>query len=463
MLPKSHCILVSLACFVTLARPAHAEPVSRGGAVARALQQNPQLAAARAIEEQADARRAQVAAARFPTITLTAGAGPSLKAKLVPGTGSLSTENSYGDVSWNDFSVAFGGQLDVLQPLYTFGKIDLRARAAEHELRARRAQTEMTRAELALTVAQFYEGLLFARDAERFFNEVQRWLSRAREAAKDESERDTGVREQDILRLDAALGAVELSMHQASAAGHQAQAALVAYLGFTPGTALEPKEAALELLPEPTTDCNSLIASASRQRPELSALSEASAAYLALADAEAAGNLPDFFARLFASAAFTPGRDVASSRYVQDPLNGFYPGVFVGARWQLTGNMASERAHEAEARAHELDHTRRFALTGVPAEVRKAYEDLQRATLDASTSERTLAVAKRWSVLASADYSVGLGDIRELTDSTQAFVQLRVAAIESRYRHNVALAELARATGSFQGAGVNPFYPTREE
>jgi outer membrane protein TolC len=458
--------MVSLTAFLIVccaSSPLWADPVSRGGALARALQQNPQLAAARAVEAQSQSRRAQAAAARFPTLTVVAGAGPSLKAKLVPGTGALSTENSYGDVGFNDLSIALGGQLDVLQPLYTFGKIDLRAQAAEHELHARRAQTEMTRAQLAVTVAQLYEGWLFARDCERFLTEVERWLVRARDAAKLGLEQETGVREQDVLRLEAGTGAIRLNLHQAGATMRQAEAALVAYLGFAPGTALEPKEDTLELLPQPRMDRATLVALAGRQRPELSALSEASAAYLALADAEAAGNLPDFFARLFATAAYTPGRDVVGSRYIQDPLNGFYPGVFLGARWQLTGSMASERAHEHEAKARELDHTRRFALAGIPAEVTKAYEDVMRAALDSEAAEQTVAIAKRWSVLASADYSIGLGDIRELTDSTQAFVQLRIAATESKYRHNVALAELARATGNFQGAVANPYYPIREE
>ncbi|MET0386407.1 MAG: TolC family protein, partial [Polyangiales bacterium] len=183
----------------------------------------------------------------------------------------------------------------------------------------------------------------------------------------------------------------------------------------------------------------------------------------ALADAEAAGNLPDVFARLFASAAYTPGRQVADSRYVQDPLNGFYPSFMIGARWQITGAMATERANESRAKAREIDQVRRFAAAGIPAEVVKAYEDACRALQDTHEAERAVGIAKRWSVLASADYSVGLGDIREVTDSTQAFVQLRVAVFDSKYRHNVALAELARATGSFQQHGASPFYPTREE
>jgi outer membrane protein len=452
-------------CMLGLAPAAvgHAEPLSRGGAVALALSQNPQLAAARAIEAQSAARRGQVDAAQFPAISVTLGVGPSLKAKLVPGTGALSTENTYGDVGLKDLSVALGGQLEVLQPLYTFGKISQRQVAADHELRARQAQTEMTRAQLAVTVAQLYEGLLFARDAERFFDEIEHWLLRSVESTQRELEKDTGVREQDLMRIQSALGAVRISLHQAQASRHQAEAGLRAYLALPDAASIEPKEPALVLLPQQVPERGKLVALAHKQRPELRALAEGSAAYTALAEAEAAGKLPDFFALLFASAGYTPGRDFADSRYIRDPLNGFYPGLLVGARWQLTGNMADKRADENTAKATELAQMQRWAKVALPAEVTKAFEDAQRAKADDAAAEQAVATAKRWSVEASADYSVGLGDVRDLTDATQAFVQLRVAAYDAKYRHNIALAELERAIGGFDPAQSNPLYPCRQE
>ena len=441
----------------------HAEPLSRGGAVALALAQNPQLAAARAVEAQSAARRGQADAAQFPAVSLTLGVGPSLKAKLVPGTAAQSTENTYGDVGLKDLSVAVGGQLEVLQPLYTFGKISQRQAAADHELRARKAQTEMTRAQLAVTVAQLYEGLLFARDAERFFNEIEHWLMRTVESTQRELEKDTGAREQDLMRIQTALGAVRISLHQAQASRQQAEAGLRAYLALPEGASIEPKEPALALLPQQVPERSKLVALAQRQRPELRALAEGGAAYGALAEAEAAGKLPDFFALLFASGGYTPGRDVVDSRYIRDPLNGFYPGVLVGARWQFTGNMADKRADENQAKANELLEMQRWAKIALPAEVTKAFEDTQRAKADDQAAEAAVETAKRWSVEASADYSVGLGDVRDLTDATQAFVQLRVAAYDTKYRHNIALAELERAVGGFDASQTQPLYPCRQE
>jgi outer membrane protein TolC len=441
----------------------HAEPLSRGGAIALALAQNPQLAAARAVEAQSAARRGQADAAQFPAVSLTLGVGPSLKAKLVPGTAAQSTENTYGDVGLKDLSVALGGQLEVLQPLYTFGKISQRQAAADHELRARQAQTEMTRAQLAVTVAQLYEGLLFARDAERFFDEIEHWLLRTVETTQREIEKDTGAREQDLMRIQTALGAVRISLHQAQASRHQAEAGLRAYLALPEGASVEPKEPGLALLPQPVPERSKLVALAQRQRPELRALAEGGAAYQALAAAEAAGKLPDFFALLFAQGGYTPGRDVVDTRYIRDPLNGFYPGLLVGARWQFTGNMADKRADENQAKANELLEMQRWAKIALPAEVTKAFEDTRRAKADDEAAEAAVETAKRWSVEASADYSVGLGDVRDLTDATQAFVQLRVAAYDAKYRHNIALAELERAIGGFDASQSQPLYPCKQE
>lgn len=454
--------LAGLASLLALAvwspKSASAQPLSRGTVIARAMTQNPQVAAARAAEAEARARQGQAEAARWPAVSVVLGAGPSLTAERRPGT--VDSVKSTYDVTWSDLSVSFGGRLDVIQPLYTFGKIGQRHEAAGHELNARRAQTEMTQVELAVTSAQLYEGYLYARDAERFFDETEHWLERTLEATRAEIEAGADTSEKDVLRLEAAIGAIRLGLHQAQANRRQAAAGLGAYLNWPPNAPFEVSEPTLEMLPTPPDSAESLVSMALQQRPELRALNEGAAAYKALAAAEQAGHLPDFFVMAFAFGGITPGRDFVTSRYVQDQLNGFYPGMLVGARWQIQGGMASRRADENRALAEQLAHARRWALAALPAQVTKAFEDVQRAHKDEQTAASAMSTTKRWLVTASADRSVGLGDSREVTDAAQAYVQLRMAHFDAKYRHNVALAELARATGTL-GHPSSPYYPNR--
>ena len=150
----------------------------------------------------------------------------------------------------------------------------------------------------------------------------------------------------------------------------------------------------------------------------------------------------------FVSLAYTPGRDWVENRFIVDPVNHFAPGALLGLRWQLQGNMSGARAAEQRAHADALARIGDWASAGIPAEVRKAWEDVHRGDLDIERGEEAVKKAKRWMVEASADYDVGMLDIREVSDAVQAYVTLRTSVLKARHDRNVAMADLARATGT---------------
>jgi outer membrane protein TolC len=399
------------------------------------------------------AQRRQVDAARWPIVELDAGIGPSDVANLVPGTAVQSRQEQYHNLHWSDLSAVFIGNLTVTQPLYTFGKIARRQEATDHGLRARQAQTRMQKADVAFDVAQIYEGYLLARDGERFFDEVIHWLDSTLQSTQDKLANNVAaVTERDVLRIQSAVALAQLGLHRAQAGQAQAHDGLTAYLGLPrdePLTFAEPELAPVGELPEGFA---SLVTLAADNRPELTALGEGWRAIDALARAEAAGFAPDIFVMAFVLAAYTPGRDWIETRFVVDPVNHFIPGALVGLRWQFQGDMAQARAQEQRARADVLRHLGEWANGGIPAEVRRAYEDVRRTDKDIADGEPAIQKAKRWMVQAGADYSVGLLDLREVSDAVEAYVTLRTAVLMARFDHNVAMAALARATGTLDSA-----------
>jgi outer membrane protein TolC len=435
-----------LCSFVSSA--AQAEPVARATVIAKALSGSAQVAAARARKQQADAERLQADSARWPQVTLDVGVGPSLRAELVPGTAAESTRSRY-ELAADDLSVVVGGRLSVVQPLYTFGKLDAFRAAANHGVRARAAQTRMTQAEVALEVARLYEGLLFARDAGRFFEELEHYVERTILATEERAQKDdTDSDEQDVLRLQTALAVVRLSLHYARAAHRQAGAGVAMQLGLAPGTAVEPREDELKPLGSARAGRAALVAAALRLRPELVALQQGALAYDSLAAAERAGVLPDVFLMGFADGAYTPGRDLIKSRYVSDPLYHFDPGLLLGMRWQIQGSMAHGRSEQRKAQARELRDLQSFALSGLPAQVVVVLADLERAERDVAETGVAVGRSKRWMVQANRDYLVGLADSQALVDAVRAYAELRAAELEAIFRHNSALAQLAHATGT---------------
>jgi outer membrane protein len=423
-----------------------AETMTRERAVAEAIHQNPQIAAARARRAAAEAQVVQADAARWPAITLEVGMGPSQSASLVPGTQADSTKSRY-DFS-TGVSAVFGGTVTVVQPLYTFGKIDSTRAAATQGVMAREAMVQATASDVAFEVAQLYESLLKARDATRLGEEIQNYVERTILGTEERLKANVPeISEKDVLRLQSALAAVRLALHEAQTGQVQARAGLAAYLGL-PSDAIEPEEDGLHPIPVGQPTAARMVAEGLAHRPELVAVEQAARAYDALAAAERAKYLPDIVLLASAEGAYTPGRDLVTSRYVIDPLNSFVPVVLLGARWQLQGNAASGRADERLAQAEESRDLASWARQGVPAQIKKAQSDLDRAERDMAESEEGVGRAKRWMVQASADYVAGLGDSLSVVDATRAYAELRVAGIDATFRHNVALAELAHATGT---------------
>jgi ABC-type transporter MlaC component/outer membrane protein TolC len=432
---------------------AGARTLDRRSVVHAAMLQNPQVAAARAQEAAMEAQRRQADAARWPLVTVNAAIGPSLKATLVPGTAVTSVEKQY-DVHLSDLSAVFIGTLTVIQPLYTFGKIALRQEAASHGVRAREAQTRMEQADVAVAVARIYEAYLLARDGLRFFDEIEHWLERTLEGTEERLSQHRGkVTDLDVLRLKSGMGLVQMGQHLAQAGIAQAAAGLIAYLGLPRNEAIEVSEDEQGLVGDQDipSDFTDLVATAFRHRPELVALREGQSALDALARAEAAAYKPDIFALGLIAGAFTPGRDVIETRFVVDPLNNFVPWIAVGLRWQVQGYMWSERAKEQRAQAEVLSHLGQWAEAGIPAEVRRAYEDVLRTQKDVRSGDLAVGKAKQWMVESSADYSIGFLDVREVTDAVEAYVELRTAMLKAYFEHNVAMAELGKATGTLDG------------
>lgn len=449
-----HRRLVSLLCSTLLAvsTSATARTLDRRAAIRRALEQNPQIAAARADEQAVAAQRRQADAARWPMVSFTAAVGPSVQATLVPGTAVQSVESQYKNLALSDLSVVLLGDLSVIQPLYTFGKIAKRQEAADHGLSARVAQTRMKKADVALAVATIYEGYLFARDADLSFGETLHWLDRTLESNEArQSKSPTGVGERDAMRLKSGRALAAMGQNQARAAMAEATSGLAAYLGFPQDEPIVFAESELESVGHAPENLPALVALAVDHRPELTAAREGQRAFDALARAEAAGFLPDIFALGLVSVAYTPGRDWIETRFVIDPLNHFYPALLVGLRWQFQWDMAQARAAEQHAQAENLRHTGEWASVGIPAEVRLAFEDIRRTDLDVARGTEGLLQARKWVVAAGADYAIGLLDAREISDALLAYTTLRTQLLRARFDHNVAMASLNKATGTLDG------------
>ncbi|HSN25960.1 MAG TPA: TolC family protein [Kofleriaceae bacterium] len=438
---------------LVLARAASAEPYSRADVVKRAAL-HPTTEAANSETDQARAQKHQADALRWPRISFSLGLITSLRATLKEGTQSDSVESG---TSFGLGDVEPGGTADltIIQPLYTFGKIAERQRAAELGVAARTAQARMAQADVAVEGAELYERYLLARDMQRFLEETDHMLVRSIEATQERLANKTpDTTQHDLLRLKTTRAPLLVGLHEATAGVAQAAAGLRAYFGLADNAPFEVADDRLAALPFGNLTLPELVARAYADRPELAALADGAASYDALARAESAGYLPDIVALGVVSGAYTVNHDAVESRYVYDPARHFVPFAGIGLRWELWGGLAGARAEEQHAHAAELRHLESYARVALSADVTNAYEQLARAREDLPAVEEAYQSSKEWVVRATADYAVGMTDSITLRDAVEAYVTNRFAQLEATYRLNIALARLSRAIGASGGTSL---------
>lgn len=432
--------------------------LSRADVVERVANQNPQVVSARAEVYRRQAQARQVRAARFPTLSVFLAAATGEKANLVDGTAVASERSAY-DFKMSDLTVTLAAQGTIVQPLYTFGKIDDRAEAAAHAGRAAQAQVRMTRESVAFEAAKLYEAHLYAKAMLLFVEDLESIAQSSLEDTEDMlADGSPDVSQNDLLRVKAALSFAKVQHQHAAAGVRQSEAGLRAYLGLRPEQPFKLADEHMTPLSTEPGSLEQLVQLAHDKRPEFEALREAVMAFDKLASAERAAFYPNIALAGYLSAAYTPGRDWITSRYVFDRMGHVLPVAAVVAQWELNWDMPEARAKEVEADRIKYAGQLEWAKQGIPALVTKAYEDVRRARGDLAELKQGVPDTRQWMVRASADYEMGLGGSREITDAAQFYVLLKSSQLDAVYRLNVALAELAQATGTLVGQGGS-LYP----
>lgn len=431
--------------------------------VIRLTRENPQIDSVYAEVLRAQAQQGRVEAAQYPSLVVNLLTFTSLAAENSDQAenGVRSRTGAYRDFNLDQMRPGFGGDGTAVLPLYTFGKIGLREKAAQAAERAGVHQVELTQGEVIFEAVDIYESYLLAHEIWLFLQDIKGIGERSIEDTRARLEvADPDTRRGDLLRLTTSLKLAETLENQVAAGMVQAKEGLRAYLSLPDDAKIAIADDQLVPLSAEPSSVEKMIALAQENRAEFKALAEGIKAFTALADAERADYYPDLFLGGYISGVYTPDRDWLESRYVLDPFGHFIAGAGLGLRWTLDWDGASYRADEVMADAQKLQGLLRWAEQGIPAEVNKVYQEVKRARKDIAAFDEGIPDAREWLLRATTDFSTGLGPSYEVTDAVTTFVLLNSGRIEAVYRLNRSLAELAKVTGTLAD-GDSPLYPGR--
>jgi outer membrane protein TolC len=348
------------------------------------------------------------------------------------------------------------GRIDVqvIQPLYTWGRIDAASEAARAGVDAREFLVQDTTNEVQFRVAQLYWGVSLARRLLAVAEDVKGALAQADEHIRQELARgDTDISLADRYRVELFRGVVNGRTAEAQKGLELAQLGLAATLGL-PAPKLRLKEAPLDPTIADLPDRDAVLAAALRQRPDLAALGDAILARDAEVKAEKAAAKPQFFAAAQFTFAYAPNRDVQLNPWVHDPFRDLSLGAVLGFKQDLAIPMLSARAQKAMAERATLERQQAGLIRLVEVQVDGALAELKAAQARHVAMQASLGSGKALFRSTGLDFAAGLEDAKTVISSYTLYVESQVQAAQAAYDLVVARARLQLVTGAAPRKGV---------
>jgi outer membrane protein len=411
-------------------------------AISRAVAASAEIRQEQAGVAVAEAKKDQADAARFPQLTFTSVLGPSARAR-----GDIvdSPDSTRKPVVNNVFTRE---DLQLIQPLYTFGKLSNLREAAAQGIQVEQARVQEKQGDVVLHVKEAYYGLLLARELRGLLTEIQGLLDKALgKVERQLAAGAPGVDEVDRYKLQTFAGELRKNQAEVERGRELALSGLRTLLNLPANQVIEPPAEGLApeaRVPGPEAD---QVAEALRLRPEMAQVEAGLRATQALVEVERSNYYPQFFLVVEGAFARAGNRTFQSNPFVTDPTNTQYVVPLLGLKLDLDFGITAGKVRAAVAEHRKIEETRTVAERGIPFQVRKALTELAEARQSVAATEQGSTSAKKWLVAADANFDLGVGEAKDVADALAAFTRLRADNYRAMYNIDLALANLDHATG----------------
>jgi outer membrane protein TolC len=340
--------------------------------------------------------------------------------------------------------VAFNLGINLVQPLYTFGKIEAARKAAQAGIDVARAQVDKDRADVTFNVTRAYWLLKWARAADATLGDgigrLKEWVQKIND---DIDKGKTSYTENDLVRLKLALDTAELTALDVEKAR---ELGLSGLRMLTDDDSADIDDSELDIT-EPGEQPLTYFEDAARtHRPEARMIAAGLRASHAGRALQFANLMPD----LGLAMSFT----YAYAQSVDDPQNAFFnhpnalgAGFSLVVRYNL--DIPQRLAAHSKSVADDLVNgaRRRQALGGIYIEIQNAWLDARSARRRSDLLGHSEKVARGWYNAVDQNLKVGVAESRDLVDAARNYFELRMRHLQSIMDVNMAMATLKQAAG----------------
>jgi len=448
-------LIMSLCPVFILHGPAWGEPrikeklvLSLPQLIHMAIAKSPEIGESRSEIAAARSDLEQVKAAYYPQLESTAVVGPIDDAREP-----VIRDNKIFDPSPGTSlsNIGIFGRLDftITQPLYTFGKLANRRKAASDGVRAKEFGLVEKKSRIALRVKQLYYALILAREgidaadeAGDFFDDARRRIIRLLDLDSP------NVSESDLYRIDAFRADSIRSRAEAQKGVEVAYFALKSLIHLPPGKEFDIAEEALPMKDEDLDEMESYIKKAFANRPEFKQLNAALEAQKFQVQAAQSDRYPSFFVALEGSFATAPGRDILDNPYIPDDFNHAYAGVVAGVKWEFDFGIGRAKVDKVSAEYSKLLYTKASAEMNIRIQTVKSYQEVLEWKKAVNAYRKAVSSSRKWVITALADFDMGVGTAENMLVAIEKYGHNQSKYLEALFNYNMSLAKLEFVAGA---------------
>jgi len=383
----------------------------------------------------AEARVDEADAARLPRLKLTAFGTISPEIRCVDAACTMTSPKTFA----LRFSGLFGSaQLDVTQPVYTFGKLAHARTAARAGLDAQVALADEAAGDLAVDAARAYWGVKLARELGYMLDDGIDQIGEA--SHKLDGNKDLSI--QDKQRVAVLVAEAKVQRADARQAEIEALAGLRALTGIADAdvddATMEPVKRDVPAAQLPTT-----------RRPQAIAAHAGAVAADELAAFEASHYWPDLALVGSAIYADAQGADVPPSAYANNPYNRVGAGLVLALQWTFEPWNVAAKTHRAQADARKAHALADLAQVGARYDMQTALAEVTGAHERLAAATEGEKAARTWLAAVLQGEAIGAAEAKDLADAYIAWFQMRARWSLAIFQWNVAVVRLDRAAGEF--------------
>lgn len=414
--------------------------------VARALARSPLIAAANKGLELYEAMQDEARSTQYPKLEVT-GFGAAIPSLQAGKDGSSFTDyNLVGQ--WKPLLL---GQVSVIQPLWTFGKIASLKRLAAQGVGVGEATNKIAADEMRYQIARAWWGLVavaqmddMIHDGKKRFLEEKERQERMRDTADDK------FNQNDLMKINIYYADFEDKVRGAERGRQQALDGLRMAMAESVDVDIVPDVATLKPLEFAMLPVETYEALALANSPKLLAYRHGVAARVEQVRLARNNTLPDlgFVARIAGTYAPSQNGAQTTGSLGAIPGSGVDFGAGIALRWTLDIGRLLAQLDQAKVQADQASLAERGESDKTRMDVRQLYRETVdwRAMVDVQEKAKTS--AQGWLNSTMQSYDDGFeSDYNEVLRAIEAYYRRRLSWLDAIYNFNVSVAALSRAVG----------------